>query len=109
MRVIQMMIPLALAGAVALPASAQTDFKSLREINDIDVVSQDGERIGEIEDVLIDETGTPVAVTVDIGQNFLDIGDEDAIFMIDQLSLENGRYVTGMTTEEIEGLPRHND
>src|SRR5690625_7981235 len=81
MRVIQMMIPLALAGAVALPASAQTDFKSLRAINDIDVVSQDGERIGEIEDVLIDETGTPVAVTVDLGQSFRDIGAEGAVVL----------------------------
>lgn len=109
MRVIQMMVPLTLAGAVALPASAQTDAQSLREINDIDVVSQDGERIGEIEDVLIDETGKPVAVAVDIGRNFLDIGDKDAIFTMDQLSFENGRYVTGLTSAEIEALPRYND
>src|SRR5690625_4979458 len=109
MRVIQMMIPLALAGAMALPASAQTDFQSLREINDIDVVSQDGEQIGEIEDVLIDETGKPVAVAVDLDTGFLDLGDDDVIVSIDDLTYENGRYITNLTADQVEALPRYDD
>jgi len=109
MRLIQMIIPLALAGAVALPASAQTDFKSLREINDIDVVAANGERVGEVEEVLIDQSGTPVAVSVDLDSGFLDLDDDDVIFAIDQLSFENGRFVTSLTEAEVEALPRYDD
>src|SRR5699024_7965062 len=86
-------IPLALAGALAVPAAAQTvDTNSLREISDIDLVSSDGERIGEVEDALIDASGMPVAVSVEINDGFLNLGDEDVILMVDQLTFENGQY-----------------
>ena len=104
------LLPLVLAGAMVAPAAAQTlDMSALRDIDEIDIVGSDGSKIGEIEDVLIDQSGQPVAVTVDFQDGFLDLGDDDVILTMDQLTFENGSFATSLTEQEIEGLPRRND
>ena len=97
----------ALTLPMASVAIAQTaDVASYTDIDDIDVVGSDGGKIGEVETVLIDDAGKPVAVVVEINDGFLNIGDSDVVMQVDSLTWENGRYTTSMTSDEIGGLPQ---
>lgn len=80
----------------------------LRKMDDLDVVTAGGEEIGEIEEVLMDASGQPVAVAVEV-DDFLDIDDEDRIFRLDQLRFENGRFVTDLSESQIGSLPIWDD
>lgn len=99
-----------LSAAMVLPAAAQSiiDVDALEEIDDIEIVTADGEEIGEIDDVLIDPSGRVVAVVVETG-GFLDIGDRELLFALDQLSFRDGDYVTTMTRAEVEAMPEYDD
>lgn len=104
------LLPLALAGAIAAPALAQQiDLQLLREITDARVFASNGAEVGEIEDVLIDESGRPAAVAVEVDDDFIDLDDEDRVFLLDQLSWQNGNYVTSLTAPEVEALPAYDD
>jgi len=100
----------ALAAATGLPpaAGAQSapDPLTLREMEDIDVHLADGTRVGDIEDVLIDQTGAIVAAKVDLEDRF---GDRDVVFPIGNLVYQDGRYMTDLTEADIEALPRYED
>ena len=102
---------LAIAGLAAAPVLAQTllDVGSLRELNDAEIIGANGDEIGEIEDVLVDATGRPVAVTVEMDEGFLGQGEEEIVFSFDQLTWEDGNYSTALTEAEIEALPRYDD
>lgn len=104
-------LSLALAAGLAAPAAAQTllDVASLREIDDAEIRSADGTQIGELEDVLVDSNGKPVAVTVEVRKGFLDLSDDEVVFSFDQLTYENGDYITSLSATEIEALPRYDD
>ena len=102
----------ALAAALALPiaAPAQTiiDATALRDIEEIEVVTADGEDLGEVENVLVDATGNPVAVSVEVG-GFLGVGDDDRIIPMDRLTFQDGNYLITITREEVETLPEWDD
>ncbi len=101
-------LPIALAGALAAPAIAQqTNLEVLRDITEAEIFAADGAEIGEIDDVLVDGSGRPVAVTVEIDDDFLDLDHEERVFLLDQLVWQDGRYVTNLTPAEIETLPEH--
>src|SRR3546814_11054306 len=74
----------------------------------MDVYGTGDEEIGEIEEVLMDASGEPVAVAVEVG-GFLGVGDTDAIVMFDRLTLSGDRFTTTMTKEQIETLPEWDD
>lgn len=100
--------------ALTLPlanvAIAQTaDVSSYTDIDDIDVVGSDSNKIGEVETVLVDDTGMPVAMVVEVNDGFLDLGDSDVIMQMNELTWEDGRYTTTMTSEDISGLPMWDD
>jgi len=100
--------------ALTLPlanvAIAQTaDVSSYTDIDDIDVVGSDSNKIGEVETVLVDDTGMPVAMVVEVNDGFLDLGDSDVIMQMNELTWEDGRYTTTMTSEDISGLPIWDD
>jgi PRC-barrel domain len=78
------------------------------ELGDMNVVNPAGEKIGEVEEVLMDTSGEVVAVAVEVG-GFLGIGDDDVIIQLDQLRLENNQLVTALTKEQIEALPKWDD
>ena len=83
---------------------------SVDNLQDMDVVGPDGERIGEVEEVLIDADDRIVAVAVEAG-GFLGVGDHEAILGVDQLALASGRdqLVISMTAEELRSLPEWDD
>lgn len=97
------------AGPDPVPADTRDQSGAfLRALDDLDVVSVDGEKIGEIEEVLVDMEGQPAAFVVEIG-GFLGIGDRDAQVPIDAFVFENGAYVSKMTKEQLENLPEWDD
>ena len=113
-----------LSGAPGLLLAQQAGTGQLSEIDDDDVVVQpfnltadriddmevmtvDGETIGEIEEVLADASREPVAVAVEVDD--LDLDDEERIIRLDQLRLEAGRFATDLSKSEIEALPVWDD
>jgi hypothetical protein len=81
---------------------------SADRMDDMDVVTAEGEEIGEIEDVLMDASGQPVAVAVEV-DDLLDIDDEERIIRLDQLRLDDDRFVTDPSKSQIESLPIWDD
>ena len=87
------------------PSAGDTGYL---ELGDMNVVNPAGEKIGEVEDVLMDTSGNVVAVAVEVG-GFLGVGEDDVIIQLDQLRLENKQLVTTLTKEEMEALPKWDD
>jgi hypothetical protein len=77
-------------------------------LENMNLAATGGDEIGELDEVLVDSTGQPVAVAAEVG-GFLGIGDKTVVIGLDQLRLENDRLVTGMSKEQIEGLPAWED
>ena len=95
-------------GLLATTASAQAtlDVESLQEIGEMDVVRTDGTEVGEIEDVMVDPSGNVLVVVEVDGFGF---GDDDAIFALNDLTFQDGSFVTALGEAEIEALPRYDD
>ncbi|WP_240758147.1 PRC-barrel domain-containing protein [Palleronia sediminis] len=99
------MAALMIGGAV----SAQTmDISNLRSIDDADLYGPEGNKIGEVEEILVDETGTPVAAAIEFG-GFLDIGDDDVVIMLEDMTYENGNFSTSLTEDQLGQLPSWDD
>jgi hypothetical protein len=81
---------------------------SADRIDDMDVMTADGERIGEIEEVLMDASGQPVAVAVEV-DDLLDVDDEERIVRLDRLRLDDDRFATDLSKGQIESLPVWDD
>jgi hypothetical protein len=81
---------------------------SVDRIEDMDLYAPGGDEIGEVEEVLVDATGKPMAVAAEVG-GFLGIGDKTVTIGLDQIRLDGERLVTGMSKEQIEALPDWDD
>jgi hypothetical protein len=77
--------------------------RTVDDIEDLDLKNADGE-IGEVEEVLIDASGQPVAIAVEVG-GFLGIGERDVVLGLDQVQLVDDDLVTSADKATIEGLP----
>lgn len=105
----------AAASLLAMPVVAQDaekgaagpvmtrDASYLRSVDDVNVVNVNGEKIGEIEEILVDAEGKPAGFLVEIG-GFMGLGDSDVAIPLDALTWENGQYVSKMTQEQLENL-----
>lgn len=89
-------------------AAQSVDMSSLYSVDDANVLGPDGSKIGEVEEILVDVTGIPVAAVVEAG-GFLDIGDDDIVVSLDDLTFDGGDYSTLMTEEELSQLPKWDD
>ena len=67
------------------------------QIDHMDVVSATGERIGEVDGVLMDAAGRLAAMRVEVG-------DSKAAVGFDQLRVEGPHLVTSLTRAEVEAL-----
>jgi sporulation protein YlmC with PRC-barrel domain len=82
--------------------------RSIEELDDMDVV-RDGERIGEIEDVLANPDNQIVAVVLEYDEGFLGLNDPEVILPIDQIQFgENAASVT-LSDAELRALPVWDD
>lgn len=89
-------------------AIVQPFNRTVDDIEDMNVYGTGDEKIGEIEEVLIDTSGNIAAVAVESG-GFLGIGDEEVVVMLDQLTLEGDRFSTSLTKDQLLALPRWKD
>ena len=106
---LKFVLPAAIAlSPAALSAQTVVDVASLVALDDIDVVSADGENIGDIEEALIGPDGTLAAVVVEAG-GFLGIGDENRVLPIERLTFQDGNFVTDLVADDIESLPDWDD
>ena len=78
------------------------------DIDDMDLMNADGEEIGEIEEVLLDAGGQPVAVSVEV-DDFLGMGEREVVFALDQLQLADDDFVTSVDKATVEALPEWDD
>ena len=123
------LLPWIIAGAAAIAApvalAQALDPANLREVDDDDDtitfegrtveqledmdVARDGQKIGEIDEVLADSTGQIVAVVIDFEDDFLD--DREVILAIDELKFgDDARFATvTLGDAELEGLPDWDD
>ncbi|MCB8838640.1 PRC-barrel domain-containing protein [Aurantimonas sp. VKM B-3413] len=77
------------------------------QVEELDVVGADGSDLGEVSNVLGDQTGQPKAVTVEVG-GFLGVGQKTVILMLQDVTLDLGKLRTTLTKEQIEKMPDFN-
>jgi hypothetical protein len=90
------------AGEVTVP-----EFnRSSTELEDMNLLSDAGEEIGEVERVLVDEDGRPAAVTAEVGGS-LGVGQKVVVIGLDRLRLEGEDepdLATTYTREELQDM-----
>jgi sporulation protein YlmC with PRC-barrel domain len=71
------------------------------------VVNQEGEEIGEIDDVVVDTSSDMQLAVIDVG-GFLGIGEKSVAVSFDQLQLsDDGRVRSDLTRETLEAQPEY--
>lgn len=78
------------------------------DLDDMDVVNATGETIGEIDDVLVDSDNRIAAFSVEVG-GFLGLGEKEVLLGADQLQLQGDRFLTTLSSEQLERQPEWND
>lgn len=116
---------IALAASLALAAGAAQAQEAWTEIDDdalmieplgmsvgdLDgaaVYDATGERIGELDDILMGRDGTSMAASLDIG-GFLGIGEKDVAIPVTDLTKSGDGFMVDMTKEQLEALPGQDD
>lgn len=89
---------------------AATGGSQFQDVDDLAVVTRDGKRLGEIENVLVDGSGT-MAYVVEIEDGFLGMNETEVVVPADQLSFDsqNRSFSTGMSESDIKGLQTWED
>jgi sporulation protein YlmC with PRC-barrel domain len=82
--------------------------RSIEELDDMDVV-RDGERIGEIEDVLANADNQIVAVVLEYDEGFLGLNDSEVILPIDQIQFDQNAASVTLSDAELRALPVWDD
>jgi sporulation protein YlmC with PRC-barrel domain len=79
---------------------------TVSELEGLDVYTTGDENIGEVEDVLGDETGQVKAFVVEIADGVFDLDPRKIVVPADRLTLnvENNRFDTQLTQADIEGF-----
>ncbi|MDA0675532.1 MAG: PRC-barrel domain-containing protein [Proteobacteria bacterium] len=88
--------------AVAQTKSAVPTAGGYYKLDDMKVVNQAGEEIGEVETVLIDRAGKVNALAIDIEGR----GAGEVVMNLEQLRLVEGRLVTQLTRDQLMALPK---
>ncbi|MGQ7845219.1 PRC-barrel domain-containing protein [Granulosicoccus sp. 3-233] len=91
-------------GAMMIPGFNLT----VDELDGMDLYDSTGEKVGEVDDVLIGEDGTSMAASLDIG-GFLGIGEKDVVVPLESLTVSEEGLVTSMDREGLESLPEFDD
>ncbi len=82
--------------------------KSVDDVEGMDVVGANNEKIGDVENVLIDSSGKATAVSIEAG-GFLGLGARQVIVQISDLKLQDDRLVSDMSKNQVSELPNWND
>jgi PRC-barrel domain len=76
--------------------------RSVDDIEDMDLKAPDGDDIGEVEEVLLDAEGRPVAFAVEVG-------DREVVLGLDEVELKDDDLVTTVDKAAFEDLPVWDD
>ena len=115
----------AISALAILPAIAQTAALNLIEVEneavmveafdvtvddfeDTDILDASGNKIGEVDEVLMTPDGTIVAVSAEVG-GFLGLGDKEVVIQLDQFVRSGDDLQLNMTKEQVEALPVWDD
>ena len=79
------------------------DGTYLQTVENIDIVTPDGEKIGEVEEILIDSDGVPAGFLIEIG-GFFGLADSEVAVPLGALTWDGAHYVSTMTQEQLENL-----
>jgi hypothetical protein len=74
------------------------------KIHRMDVVTSNGEQIGDINHVLVDRSGRVTAMTITSG-GVLGLGAREHIVPLGDLKLQGDRFMTSLRKDQIERLP----
>ncbi|MGC2855892.1 PRC-barrel domain-containing protein [Novispirillum sp. DQ9] len=85
---------------VATPATPADAFKA---VEDMRVYSAGGERVGEVERVVVDGQGS-LAFVVEIEEGFLGMTEKDVLVPMDSLMFQGDRFQARLTEEEMKAL-----
>lgn len=101
--------PVALAANQTTPTGAQTQSAPPIDADRLigkDLINPKGEKVGEIESVLIDQNNIVAGIVVGVG-GFLGIGERDVAIDWRQVSVVNGgeKVTTTLTAEELKAMP----
>ena len=89
-------------------AAMTYEGRSIEQLDDMDVV-RDGQRIGEIENVLANADNQIVAVVVEYDDGFLDLNGPDVILPIDQIRFDQNAASVTLGDAELRALPVWDD
>jgi hypothetical protein len=76
-------------------------------VEDMNVTSPTGQRLGEVDEVLEDASGQIRAIVVEV--DVPNGRDRDVIVALDQLTLQADRLQTGLTAEQLLSMPQWED
>jgi PRC-barrel domain len=81
---------------------------SVDQLEDMDIHGAGGERIGEVDEILMTQEGKITAVSVEVG-GFLGIGDKEVVMELAQLRREGDALMADLTKEQVKALPSWDD
>ncbi|WP_439123606.1 PRC-barrel domain-containing protein [Marivita sp.] len=79
------------------------DDTYLQSVEGMDVRTAEGEKVGEVEEILIDAKGKSAGFLLEIG-GFFDFGDSDVSVPLETLVWDGSYYVSKMTAVQLEAL-----
>ena len=88
--------------------SAVADFQNVADMKARDVYTAKGERIGELSEILLDETHRPIAALIETDES-IGTGGKEHVVGAKKLWLKGTRLITHLTRQQLEAMPRVND
>jgi len=82
--------------------------RTVEDIEDMDLKTAGGDEVGEVDEVLVDASGQPAALVIEVG-GFLGVGERDVVLGLDQVELMDDELVTSADKATLEGLPDWED
>ena len=81
---------------------------TIDQLEDMGIYGPNGEEIGDVDDVLVDASAQPVAVSADVG-GFLGMGEKGVVIGLDQVTKDGDHLKVAMTKDQIKALPEFED
>jgi sporulation protein YlmC with PRC-barrel domain len=76
---------------------------SVGDLEEMEIYGAAGDKVGEVDAVLVDGSGQPVAVAAAVG-GFLGMDQRDVVLGLDQLRKDGDRLTVAMSKEQMEVL-----
>ncbi|MCA1972461.1 MAG: PRC-barrel domain-containing protein [Caenispirillum sp.] len=84
--------------------AAVTDTSDMTDVVGMDVIGQDGEKVGEISDVLVGKDGMMQSIVVNQG-GFLGIGEKSIALELSAVDIQDDGVHVNMTNDQLSQLP----